>query len=597
MKFLAGNCYGVIGANGAGKSTFLKAISKDIDSASGHITLGPGERLSVLNQDHFAFDDDTVLNTVMKGYARLWKLMQKKNAIYAKPDFSEEDGIKSAALEEEFADMNGWNAESDAAILLSDLGIKAEFHNTIMKDMSGKQKVRVLLAQALFGKPDNLLLDEPTNHLDITTKEWFFSFLQQASFGFLLVSHDRYYLDNLCDHIFELESGNGTMYTGGFSKYVELKEQRRAATLAAYERQQKDIERKQAVIDRFRAKSSKAKMAQSMAKQLDKMERIEIEPALPKVTLRFPESQRPGKVVLTVKNVTHSFGDKKLFDPSSFELMRGQKAALVAPNGMGKTTLFNLIAGKTPLQQGEVTFGYNVDVAFFEQDQTRVLKPENSVWQEVCDATRNISEGAVRSFLGSFLFSGDDIYKKISVLSGGERNRVAMVKVLLQKANLLILDEPTNHLDLSAKEVLLQALIQYDGTILVVSHDHDFIQKLAGTVLELTPEGVTVYPGSYESFLADKQSSKQVSPSRLAEQAPQENQSKPPAKNKDTQKQVARLEQKIAKLEHTRDKLALSFTSLEYGTPEFAQAQKKFRNIEKEIAQVTTEWEAASSKS
>jgi ATP-binding cassette subfamily F protein 3 len=451
-------------------------------------------------------------------------------------------------------------------------------------------KMRVILAKLLLQKADFYLFDEPTNHLDITTKEWFLSFLQEANFGFLLVTHDRHFLEKACTTIFELERGKGTMYYGNFSFYIEQKEQRQAALITAHNRQQRDIERKQATIDRFKASASKAKMAQSMIKKIEKMEIIEIEPTLPTVSFQFPPTERAGRVVLTLKDISYAFGAKKLFSNASCEILRGQKVALVAPNGTGKTTLFNVITGKLPLQQGSIEFGYNVKTAFFEQEQARVLNPDNTILEEVTNACSNISDSVIRSFLGSFLFHGDDIYKKIKVLSGGEKNRVAMLKVLLQKANFLLLDEPTNHLDLYSKEVLLQALQQYDGTMLFVSHDHTFIQNLATGILELTQHGLHYYPGTLEEFLDDKKRKQAVVPQKNSvvhsETLPIIQQD-----NKLMAKKIKQLEATISRLEHKEQKLMNKLEAVEYGTTQYRDLMHKIEITQKELAASMQEWE------
>ncbi len=427
--------------------------------------------------------------------------------------------------------------------------------------------MRLVLAKLLLQEADFYLFDEPTNHLDIVTKEWFFDFIKNGRFGFLLVSHDRYYLDKACDYIFELERGKGKWFVGNFSQYILQKEQQQAIIQASYERQQKDIAQKQKTIERFRASATKAKMAQSMIKQLDKVELIEVEPPLPTIKLQFPTIQRSGTTVLSFENLKQVFDNKVIFQNINGQIQRGEKIALVAPNGTGKTTLFNNLTGKYKLTEGLVKFGHNVNYAIFEQDQNRALDPNNTIYREVLNACPDISEAVIRGFLGSFLFSGESIHKKISVLSGGEKNRVAMVKVLLQKANFLLLDEPTNHLDLYAKDVLLQALKQYEGTLLIVSHDHSFLQGIATCIWELTPQGIHAYPGTYESYLYAKKALEQGNePKATSMPKPQAQAPKTSKDSYNLRKEIASTESKISRLEGEILKLNNVFGQQKYGS-------------------------------
>ena len=387
-----------------------------------------------------------------------------------------------AELQESSFSFDVANAQAKTEQVLKGLGFTAAMFEQSVEQLSVGWKMRLVLAKLLLQNADFYLFDEPTNHLDLPTKEWFFEFLKDGNFGFLMVSHDRHYLEKACDYILALEHSKAVYFRGNLSAYLTMRENQQAVLQSAHARQQKELARKQATIERFRASASKARMAQSMIKQLEKIERIELEPMLPTISLNFPPTTRPGSVVLSLKNIEHAFDERVLFKNVQGTIARGERVALVAPNGMGKTTLFSLISGALPLTHGTVTFGTNVTTAVFEQDQMRALNPDHTVYEEVLAAAPAVAESTIRTFLGSFLFSGETVRKKISVLSGGERNRVAMVKVLLQKANFLLLDEPTNHLDLYAKDVLLQALKQYQGTILFVST----IRVFSNSVLPLS---------------------------------------------------------------------------------------------------------------
>lgn len=584
---------GVVGRNGAGKSTLLKVIAKQQCIDSGTVSCQGGKAIAYMPQDMAFNTTKSVYDAAFSVFDNYLQLEKEQGTI--EEQLAGNAKNPEALIErfsvviEELSHFDRVDAEKRTNEILSGLGFDSEKKKQSVNTLSVGWKMRVVLAQLLLQQADFYLFDEPTNHLDITTKEWFLQFLKNAPFGFLLVSHDRHFLDIACNAIFELERGHGVMYHGNFSFYLAQKEERRQMELAAYERQQREIAKKEQTIERFRAKSSKAKAMKSMQKQLDKIERIEIEPVMPKVSFSFPQASRSGKIVLSAKNISYSFGQKQLFKNISFEVMRGQKLALVAPNGMGKTTLLNLIAGKLALQSGQVEFGHNVTPAFFEQDQTKVLNPEHTIFEEVSLNCSQVSDTVIRSFLGSFLFPGDDIYKKIAVLSGGERNRVAMVKVLLQKANFLLLDEPTNHLDLYAKEVLLQALQSYDGTILFVSHDHNFIQHLATGILELTHEKLYYYPGTYDQFLDDKQSER-LSQNNAAEKTVSPEAKKSP-KVQDN-KRIKKLENQIERLEHEHQKIMKCLEIIEYASDEYKKLVAKLMAVEKEIESATNEWES-----
>ncbi len=595
---------GIVGRNGAGKSTLLDAIAGNIQIDSGQIVTDKKKKIAYLPQHLVLQSTKSVFDETFYVFEEFIKSKKRCDLIEAElesePVHAQQLLEEYTSLLEKLSHFDEAKALSRTHDILNGLGFTQQQKNVLVSTLSVGWKMRVVLAKLLLADADFYLFDEPTNHLDLSTKEWFCEFLQKSSAGFLLITHDRYFLEKAVSKIFELENGHGTFYDGNFSTYVNQKEKQRAILEAAYKTQQKEIERKEKTIDRFRAKATKATLVKSMIKQLDRIERIEIEPPLPKIRITFPQAIAPGKTVLTLKNLSYSFGNHSIFKNVSATISRGQKVALIAPNGTGKTTLFNVITGKYPLQSGEIIFGHNVKAAFFEQEQSAVMKSGNTILQEVSDACPDIREETIRAFLGSFLFSGNDVNKKISVLSGGEKNRVAMVKVLLQKANLLFLDEPTNHLDLVTKEILLQALQQYEGTMLIVSHDHTFIQNLATDILELTPQGLHHFPGNYELFLEYKKQSNaaQVTPVLSTPQQHKNVISSPvptaQVNRKDIselRKKIARLEKAIEKLEQDQKKLSDSFTDFTYGTDAYAQHLKKLEEITTELTQKINDWE------
>jgi ATP-binding cassette, subfamily F, member 3 len=448
-----------------------------------------------------------------------------------------------------------------------------------------------VLAKLLLQEADFYLFDEPTNHLDLMAKEWFLGFLKTTTSGFMLVCHERYFLDELCTDILELERGIGTLYKGNYSTYVIQKEEALERLESAYHLQQKDIQRKKETIARFKASASKAKMAQSMMKALDKIELITLPPSPKNVHFSFPPTQQAGRTVLTVKNVSYAFGSKQLFTHVSCEIERGQKVALIAPNGAGKTTLFNLITGALPLQHGTITFGYNVQHAIFAQDQNKSLNLQDTVIDNIRHLCPKMTDQTIRTFLGSFLFSSDDVHKKVGVLSGGEKNRVGMVSVLLQGANMLLLDEPTNHLDIPSKEILLKALQEYSGTILFVSHDRDFVNALASHVLELTANGAHTYHGNYDAYVYQKKSNTPVDAQATTKAHQPQQSEKNGAESYELNKKISRIEEKLEKLTLQRGTLEESFANLVYGTSEYLAAQQKLKRTHKEIAELEAQWE------
>lgn len=596
VTFGATQKVGVVGRNGSGKSTLLKVIAGQQTVDEGTITLDGTKTIAYMPQDIVFSSTKTVTEEIFSVFDKYLQLEKERDRIEQQLTEGSEDAAQLIERYNRLIDIlqlfDRTDAQQRTDDIMNHLGFSEQQQQQTVDMLSVGWKMRIVLAKLLLQQADFYLFDEPTNHLDIVTKEWFLSFLQKASFGFLLVTHDRYFLEKACTTIFELERGKGTMYYGNFELYLAQKEERLVAQKAAYERQQKDIARKQETIDRFRASASKAKSMQSMMKKIEKMELIEIEPPLPTVSFHFPPTVRSGRVVLTLKDISYAFGNKQLFSHVSCEILRGQKLALVAPNGKGKTTLFNIITGKLPLQHGSIEFGHNVVPAFFEQDQTLVLNPEHTIMEEVSNACRDVSETTIRTFLGSFLFRSDEIHKKIKVLSGGEKNRVAMIKVLLQKANLLLLDEPTNHLDLYAKDVLLQSLQQYDGTMIFVSHDHNFIQNLATGILALTPQGLHYYPGTFEEFLDDE---KRKNNKPAIQKTTIVSHDEPKATS--VTKKIKQLETDIQRLELEEQKLIKQLELLAYGTAEYDKAIHKLAAIKTNLVMRMEEWEKSLSES
>ncbi len=587
---------GLVGRNGAGKSTLLKVIDGTTSLDEGSISIQRNTKIAYMPQEIVLESPKTVFDEAYSEFQEFIDFEIEKEQLEEllplNPVNITDLLDRYVIVEEKVRHFDKIAALEQTKNILSGLGFTDSMQQQLVSQLSTGWRMRLVLAKLLLKKADFYLFDEPTNHLDIVSKEWFCSFLKNFSGGFLLVSHDRYFLDTICDYIFELDRGNGQMFTGNFTQYLEQKEEQRAITLSAYTLQQKDIARKQATIDRFRASASKSRMAQSMMKQLERVELIEIEPPLPSITIKLMPTTRAGSIVLTLKDLSQKFEEKTIFKNISGEIKRGQKVALVAANGVGKTTLFNLITRKHPLQSGSVTFGHNVTYAIFEQDQARVLKPEKTIFEEICEHTRNIPESTIRAYLGAFLFSGDDIHKKIKVLSGGERNRVAMVKAFLQHANLLLLDEPTNHLDLYAKEVLLQALLQYDGSILFVSHDHDFIHKLATNIWELTPNGIFSFEGSYEEYLWLKKQQEPTPLAKISVNSPSTQQKQDQSHRIENTKQLKTLENNIAKVEKEISREIEALNNHTYGSEAFTRHTKQLKTLEKKLHTLNEEWEA-----
>lgn len=513
IKFTPGNCYGLIGANGAGKSTFLKIVSGEIESQSGSVQLGPNERLAVLKQNHFEYEEHEVLKTVIMGHARLYQVMQEKDAIYMKADFTDEDGMKAAELEGEFAELNGWEAESEAAILLKGLGIEEELHTKKMADVSGSEKVKVLLAQALFGKPDVLLLDEPTNHLDIKAIQWLEEFLINFENTVVVVSHDRHFLNKVCTHIADLDFGKIQIYVGNYDFWYESSQLALKMAQDANKKKEEKIKELQNFIARFSANASKSKQATSRKKLLDKISLDDIRPSSRKYPyVGFSPEREIGNDLLRVDGISKTIDGVKVLDNISFIMNKDDKIALVGTNELAKTTLFKILSGEMEPDSGSFKWGVTTSQAYFPKDNAEYF--ENSDLNLV-DWLRQYSpndqsESFLRGFLGRMLFSGEEVMKKSSVLSGGEKVRCMLSKLMLSGANVLLLDEPTNHLDLESITALNNGLINYKGSMIFASHDHQFIQTIANRIIELTPAGIVDKQVTYDEYLEDKELQKKV---------------------------------------------------------------------------------------
>ncbi|EGG34046.1 ABC-F family ATP-binding cassette domain-containing protein [Paenibacillus sp. HGF5] len=507
IKFTPGNCYGLIGANGAGKSTFLKILSGEIEPNSGEVHMTPNERMAVLKQNHYEYDQYPVLETVIMGHARLYTIMKEKDALYAKADFSEEDGMRAGELEGEFAELNGWDAEPDAAALLIGLGIPRELHDKKMSELSGNEKVRVLLAQALFGRPHNLLLDEPTNHLDLESIQWLENFLMDYEGTVIVVSHDRHFLNKVCTHIADIDFGKIQLYVGNYDFWYESSQLALALQRESNKKKEEKIKELQAFIQRFSANASKSKQATSRKKQLDKITLDDIRPSNRKYPfLNFKPEREAGKQLLTVDSLTKSVEGEKLLDNVSFVVNKGDKIAFVGPNGLPKTTLFQVITGETEAEAGEYSWGVTTTQAYFPKDNSAYFDGVDlNLVEWLRQYSKDQDETFLRGFLGRMLFSGEEALKKASVLSGGEKVRCMLAKMMLNGANVLIFDEPTNHLDLESITALNNGLIDFDGTILFTSHDHQFIQTIANRIIEITPNGIIDRSMSYDEYLESEE--------------------------------------------------------------------------------------------
>ena len=504
IKFNPGNCYGLIGANGAGKSTFLKILSGEIEPQSGTVALGPNERLAILKQNHFEYEEEEVLKVVIMGHTRLYQVMQEKDAIYMKADFTDEDGMKAAELEGEFAELNGWEAESEAAILLKGLGIKEDLHNKKMAELTGSEKVKVLLAQALFGKPDVLLLDEPTNHLDIKAIQWLEEFLINFENTVIVVSHDRHFLNKVCTHIADLDYGKIQVYVGNYDFWYESSQLASRMASDTNKKKEEKIKELQSFIARFSANASKSKQATSRKKLLDKISLDDIRPSSRRYPyVGFTPEREIGNDLLRVDGITKTIDGVKVLDNISFIMNKDDKIALVGTNETAKTVLFKILTGEMEPDSGSFKWGITTSQSYFPNDNSKFF--ENSDVNLV-DWLRQFSpqdetESFLRGFLGRMLFSGEEVLKKASVLSGGEKVRCMLSKMMLSGANVLLLDEPTNHLDLESITALNNGLIAFKGSLIFTSHDHQFIQTIANRIIELTPTGMVDKQMTYDEYL------------------------------------------------------------------------------------------------
>ena len=510
IKFTEGNCYGLIGANGAGKSTFLKILSGQLEPTNGDVVITPGQRLSFLQQDHFKYDAYTVLDTVIMGNQRLYEIMKEKDAIYAKEDFTDEDGIRASELEGEFAEMNGWEAESDAATLLNGLGIETDLHYTQMADLTGSQKVKVLLAQALFGNPDILLLDEPTNHLDLPAIEWLEEFLINFDNTVIVVSHDRYFLNKVCTHTADIDYGKIQLYAGNYDFWFESSQLLIKQMKEANKKKEEKIKELQEFISRFSANASKSKQATSRKRALEKIQLDDMRPSSRKYPyIDFRPNREIGNEVLMVENLSKTIDGVKVLDNISFTLGHDDKVAFVGANEQAITTLFKILVGEMEPDEGNYKWGVTTSQAYFPKDNTAEFDNDLTItdwltqYSEIKDATY------VRGFLGRMLFPGEDGIKRVRVLSGGEKVRCLLSKMMISGANILILDEPTNHLDMESITALNNGLIKFPGVILFTSHDHQFVQTTANRIMEILPNGTMIDKiTTYDEYLASDEMAK-----------------------------------------------------------------------------------------
>ncbi len=509
-SFTKGNCYGVIGANGAGKSTFLKIISGELEPNKGTVSISPGERMAVLAQNQFAFDEISVLNTVLMGHAKMWKVQHEKDALYLKEDFNEADGIKAGELEEQFGEMGGYTAESDAATLLSELGVKDELHQVLMKDISANLKVRVLLAQALFGNPDILLLDEPTNNLDVETIAWLENFLADYQNIVLVVSHDRHFLDAVCTHVADVDKGKIKIYTGNYTFWYESSQ---LAARQASDKNKKAEEKKKDLLEfiaRFSANASKSKQATSRKKALDKLVFEDITASSRKYPgIIFKPEREAGNDILKVENLSKKVDGKYLFKNLNFDIQKTDKVAFLSRDPMALTTFFEVINGKVAADSGEYLWGTTITTAYLPNDNKEYFEGSElnlMDWlrQYVPPQTKDVDEDFIRGFLGKMLFTGDEILKKTNVLSGGEKVRCMLSKMMLQNPNVLMLDEPTNHLDLESIIAFNDSMVNFPGVVQLSTHDHQFMQTVANRIIEITPKGMIDKLMTYDEYLADE---------------------------------------------------------------------------------------------
>lgn len=596
---------GLVGKNGSGKTTALNLIAKKQALDSGRIRIPKTLHCAFMPQDVVLTSQKTILNEALSAFPLVSKyldeLAQLEQCI-ENNKAGEKEHEQYATIHQNLYEIDYETKRSQAKQILTGLGFSEEQLEQPVSSLSVGWKMRLVLATLLLQKADFYLFDEPTNHLDLSAKEWFVEFLRSAPFGFILVSHDEYFLNTVCNTIYEISNGNITIYQGNYQSYLKQKKENTLILEKKYEEQQKFIKKQQATIDRFRSKANKARMAQSMIKSLRKIELITIDHEEKNVNFTLPPAQRSGKVVLDVQDLGFSFGSKKIFDHATFHILRGNRVAIVASNGMGKTTLLNIITGIYRQDHGTISLGHNVRPAFFEQDQNKSLNPNNTIIEEV-ESTCETSEAQsqIRSLLGSFLFSGDDIYKKIEVLSGGEKNRVAMVKILLKNANFLILDEPTNHLDITSKNILCNMLSNFKGTILFVSHDRTFLNNLATHILELTPDAVFSYSGNYDTYLYYKKNLSATEQQNKSSKATRKSKRTTHDKNaavkiQGVQKQIQKIENTIKQLEKEEVEITKQFALFAYGTPEYEAATIALHKNKEKYREQYARWEQLMTK-
>lgn len=574
---------GLVGRNGSGKTTLLKAIINPAELDAGLINVVKNKKIAYMPQEVVLDSTLNIFDETFSTFAKLCKLIQRVTELdilleqTSTASLLEEYGL----IQEQLAQYPIEDLKAKTTKILLGLGFLQEQLAQPVSTLSVGWKMRIILAKLLLLEADFYLFDEPTNHLDLIAKEWFLQFLQQAKFGFLLICHEKYFLDELCDKILELERGKATLYVGNYSEFLEQKEHNLTLLEAAFVQQQKVLKQQQTIIDRFKASASKAKMAQSMAKKLEKTVKIVLPPSTKDVRFKFSAVPASGRIVLNVTNVSQTFANKTIFKNVSFEVQAKRKVAIIAPNGGGKTTLFNLMTGALPLQNGNITFGFNVSFAIFAQDQNKALNQDQTILENIKRLCPMANEQTIRSFLGSFLFSGDDVSKKVSVLSGGEKNRVGMVSTLLQNANLLLLDEPTNHLDIPSKEILLKALSEYQGTLIFVSHDRDFVNSLATDIIELSKNGIHWFEGNYDEYIYQKQcfekDTKIIPSSNDTTNTVAQKEERPSNKNnpKRADKNIIQNKQPEVEIEILKTKLK----SLVYGSKEFEDTLKRVKAL------------------
>ena len=504
IKFTPGNCYGIIGANGAGKSTFLKILSGEIEPDTGEVIITPGERMTVLRQDHFAFNDYRVIDTVIMGYQKLYDVMKERDAIYEKADFSEEDGIRAAELESEFAELGGWEAEANAGQMLDGLGIPQDLHEKKMAEIEDNLKVRVLLAQALFGNPDILLLDEPTNHLDLESIHWLEDYLEDFNNTVIVVSHDRHFLNTVCTHICDIDYGKIQLYVGNYDFWY-MSSQLAAKQLKDEKKRREDkIAELKEFIQRFSSNVAKAKQATSRKKLIDKLTIDDIKPSSRRFPyVAFKPNREIGKNVLEIRNLSKTIEGEKVIDNLSLTINPGDKVAFVGPNHYEKTVLFQILAGEIEPDEGTFTWGVTTSLSYFPKDNSGMFKEKESIADYLQQFSQEDDDTYVRSFLGRMLFTGDEALKPCNVLSGGERVRVVLARMMLEGANCLIFDEPTSHLDLEAIQALNNGLIDFKGVVLFNSHDHQFVDSIANRIIEFTPKGVIDRMMKFDDYIND----------------------------------------------------------------------------------------------